>query len=79
MKKTIIYLEQDQYILLKEASALKRGKMSEIIREALAIYLKTKKQNPDYFSFVGIAQGPKNGKTSEKAEEILLEALRSSS
>ena len=78
MKKTIIYLEEDQYILLKEASALKRGKMSEIIREALAIYLKKEKQNPDYFSFVGIAKGPKNGEISEKAEEILREALQSS-
>ncbi|MBI5187724.1 MAG: hypothetical protein HZA07_01435 [Nitrospirae bacterium] len=44
-------------------------------REALSSYLREeRKEKDDYFSFVGIAEGPKKGKTSEQAEEILREA-----
>ena len=80
MKKTMIYLEDDQHSLLKKTAVSSNRKMSEIIREALAHYLKgPKRSRPDYFSFVGIAEGPDKGKTSEQAEELLREALRSSS
>jgi predicted DNA-binding protein len=79
MKKTMIYLEDEQYLLLKKLAASSQKKMSEIIREALSRHLKRGKGKPDYFSFVGIAKGPKGGRTSEHAEEILREALRSSS
>ena len=79
MKKTMIYLEDDQFLLLKRTAASSNRKMSEIIREALSNYLKGKKKKLDYFSFVGIGHGPKNGKTSEQAEDILREALKSSS
>jgi len=50
--------------------------MSEIMREALSRYLEEKKEKLDYFCFVGIAEGPKNGRTSEQAEEILKEVLK---
>ncbi|MFQ5779986.1 MAG: hypothetical protein ACE5HN_04270 [Nitrospiria bacterium] len=80
MKKTMIYLADDQFLLLKQVAASSNKKMSEIIREALSHHLKgRKKDKPDYFSFVGIAKGPKNGKTSEQVEGILREALRLSS
>ena len=79
MKKTMIYLEDDQFLLLKKTAASSKKKMSEIIREAVASYLKKGKRRVDYFSFVGMAEGPKQGKTSEQAEEILREVLRSSS
>jgi FPC/CPF motif-containing protein YcgG len=79
MKKTMIYLEDDQFHLLKQAAASSKRKMSEIVREAVASYLKKGKRRGDYFSFVGMAEGPKNGKTSEQAEEILQGVLRSSS
>ncbi|NPV30322.1 MAG: hypothetical protein HPY58_11895 [Firmicutes bacterium] len=75
MRKTMIYLEEDQFLMLKKVAASSRKKVSEIIREALTAYLK-EKGKVDYFSFVGIAEGPKNGRTSEDAEDILREALR---
>ena len=79
MRKTMIYLEDDQFLLLKRAAVSSNRKMSEIIREALSRYLRGRKKKPDYFSFVGIGHGPKKGKTSEQAEDILREALKSSS
>ncbi len=75
MRKTMIYLEEDQFLMLKKVAASSRKKVSEIIREALIAYLR-EKGKVDYFSFVGIAEGPKNGRTSEDAEDILREALR---
>ena len=79
MRKTMIYLEDDQFLLLKRAAVSSNRKMSVIIREALSNYLKGRKKKLDYFSFVGIGHGPKKGKTSEQAEDILREALKSSS
>ena len=79
MRKTMIYLEDNQFVLLKRAAVSSNRKMSVIIREALSNYLKGKKKKLDYFSFVGIGHGPKKGKTSEQAEDILREALKSSS
>lgn len=79
MRKTMIYLEDDQFLLLKRIAASSKRRMSDIIREALSKQLNEKKERLDYFSFVGIAKGPKKGRTSEKAEEILQEVLRSSS
>lgn len=76
MRKTMIYLEDEQFLLLKKTAASSKRKMSEIIREALSEHLKEKKEGLDYFSFVGIASGPKKGKASEQGEEILREALR---
>ncbi len=77
MRKTMIYLEDNQFLLLKRMAASSKKRMSEIIREALSGYLREeRKEKDDYFSFVGIAEGPKKGKTSEQAEEILREALK---
>lgn len=79
MRKTMIYLEDEQFLLLKRAAVSSRRKMSEIIREALSNYMRGRKKKLDYFSFVGIGHGPRKGKTSEQAEDILREALKSSS
>ncbi|MGB9904959.1 MAG: hypothetical protein ACPLQO_09905 [Desulfotomaculales bacterium] len=75
MKKTMVYLDEEQFLILKKVAASSKKKASEIIREALAAYLK-EKSKVDYFSFVGIAEGPKKGRTSEDAEDILKEVLR---
>lgn len=75
----MIYLEEDQFLMLKKVAASSGRKVSEVIREALGFYLEEKamkKENVRYFSFVGIAEGPKNGRASEEAEDILKEALR---
>ena len=79
MRKTMVYLENEQFLLLKRAAVSSNRKMSEIIREAVSNHLRGKKKKLDYFSFVGIGSGPKKGKTSEQAEDILREALKSSS
>jgi len=76
MKKTMVYLEDEQFLLLKRKAASSKKRMSEIMREALSRYLEEKKEKLDYFCFVGIAEGPKNGRTSEQAEEILKEVLK---
>jgi len=71
----MIYLDDDQFLMLKRVAASTRKKVSEIIREAVSAYLR-EKGKVDYFSFVGIAEGPKNGRTSEEAEDVLREVLR---
>lgn len=76
MKKTMVYLEDNQYLLLKRLAESSKKRMAEIIREALMSYFNSKKKKVDYFSFVGIAEGPQKGKTSELVEEILREELR---
>jgi len=76
MKKTMVYLEDEQLLLLKRMAASSKKRMSEIIREALSSYLIEKKEKPDYFSFIGIAEGPKNGRTSEQTEEVLRKLLK---
>jgi hypothetical protein len=76
MRKTMIYLEDGQFLLLKRASSVSKKRMSEIIREAISGYLKEKKEMIDYLSFVGIAEGPKKGRISERAEEVLREAMK---
>lgn len=73
----MVYLTDEQFLLLKRVAVSSKKRMSEIIREALSGYLKKKnKEKIDYFSFVGIAEGPKKGKTSEQVEEILKETLK---
>lgn len=76
MRKTMVYIEDDQFFLLKRTAETSKKKMAEIIREALSSYLKKEKKKPDYFSFVGIAEGPKKGKASEQVDEILRETLK---
>lgn len=76
MRKTMIYLEDEQFVLLKRAASASRKNMAEIIREALASFLSERKEKINYFSFVGIAEGPRKGRTSEKAEDVLREIMK---
>lgn len=76
MRKTMIYLEDEQFVLLKRAATASQKKMSEIIREAVSCFLTERKEKIDYFSFVGIAEGPEKGRTSENAEEVLKEIMK---
>ncbi len=76
MRKTMVYLEDEQFLLLKRVSIYSEKRMSEIMRDALFAYLKGKKEKIDYFSFVGIGEGPKNGRASEHGEELLREILK---
>jgi len=77
MRKTMVYLEDNQFILLKRVAASSKKRMSEIIREALSEYLRNNKsEKSDYLSFVGIAEGPEQGRVSEQAEEILKETFK---
>ena len=77
MKKTMVYLEDTQFYSLKKTAVSSKKKMAELIREAVAVYLaESTKPSRDYFSFVGIAKGDKNGNTSEQSEEILRKHLK---
>jgi len=71
MRKTMIYLEDDQFWFLKKRAQQQGRSMAELIREAIRRYLKGDKSKVDYFSFVGIGRGPKGEAVSEQAEEIL--------
>lgn len=76
MRRTMIYIKDEQFLLLKKLAASSKRRMSEIIRDALSEYLRKKKRGIKYYSFVGIAEGPENGDASERAEEVLKEALK---
>lgn len=76
MKKTMIYLEDEKHLLLKKKAEAEGKSLASIIRKAIDEFLLPKNEISDYFSFVGIAKGEKNGKTSEKAEEEIKKALR---
>lgn len=72
----MVYLEDSQYIQLKKESEKTKRRMADIIRDALARYFRRRRKNVDFFSIVGIAEGPPNGRTSEQVEEILRRELR---
>lgn len=76
MRKTMVYLEDNQFWLLKKQAQQQGRSMAELIREAVHKYLRGDRMKVDYFSFVGIAKGPKSEAASEQAEEILKKALR---
>ena len=71
MKKTMVYLEEEQFLLLKKRAKVEERSMAELIREAVSRYLKDDSSKGDYFSFVGIGEGPKGEAASEEAEEII--------
>lgn len=62
---------------LKQRAQQQGCSMAALIREAVRRYLgDDSKEKTDYFSFVGIAEGPKGEAASEHAEEILHKLLR---
>jgi hypothetical protein len=71
MKKTMIYLEEEQFLLLRKRAKAEGRSMADLIREAVSHYLKGDSSRGDYFSFVGIGEGPKGEAASEEAEELL--------
>ncbi len=76
MHKTMLYLEDDQYRFLKKKAAEMGRSLASLVREAIAEYLGRCRGSVDYFSFVGIAEGPGEGAVSENAEAVLREHLR---
>lgn len=79
MRKTMVYLEDDQYYFLKRKAAETDRPLAVLIREAVAGYMAQARGAVDYFSFVGIAEGPADEAVSENAEEILRRRLRDES
>ncbi|MCL6642039.1 MAG: ribbon-helix-helix domain-containing protein [Candidatus Bipolaricaulota bacterium] len=71
MKKTMIYLEEEQFLLLRKRAQAEERSMAELIREAVSRYLKGDSSKDDFFSFVGIGEGPKGEAASEEAEELI--------
>jgi len=77
MRKTMVYLEEEQLLRLKRRARQQGCSMAALIREAVRRYLGDDgKEKIDHFSFVGIAAGPKGEAASERAEEILHEMFR---
>lgn len=67
----MIYLEEEQFLLLRKRAKAEERSMAELIREAVSRYLKGDSSKDDYFSFVGIGEGPKGEAASEEAEELV--------
>ena len=76
MKKTMIYLEEEQFLLLRKRAEAEERSMAELIREAVSRYLKGDSSEGDYFSFVGIGAGPKGEAASEEAEVLIKQLFR---
>jgi hypothetical protein len=76
MRKTMVYLTDDQFFSLNQLTKQTNKRMAELIREAVEILIKEKTKDKDYFRFVGIGQGEPNGNTSEKIDEVLKEVFR---
>jgi FPC/CPF motif-containing protein YcgG len=76
MKKTMVYLTEEQALLLKKKSLETGGSAASLIREAVDKYIKNQKEEKDYFSFVGIAEGPKDEAVSENVEKTLKQIIK---
>jgi hypothetical protein len=76
MRKTMVYLNEDQYYILNQIAKQSNRKMAELIREAVDILIKEKNRDRNYFRFVGIGSGDINGKTSENVDEIMREVFK---
>ncbi|MCL5986897.1 MAG: ribbon-helix-helix domain-containing protein [Actinobacteria bacterium] len=76
MKKTMIYLTEEQALLLKRKSQETGNSTASLIREAIDKYITSQKKEKDYFSFVGIAEGPKGEAISENVEEALKQIIK---
>ncbi len=72
----MIYLEEEQFLLLRKRAQAEERSMAELIREAVSRYLKGDSSEGDYSSFVGIGEGPKGEAASEEAEELIKQLFR---
>jgi predicted DNA-binding protein len=71
----MVYLSDKQHELLKNKAETEGRSMAELIREAVNDFL-IKEPKKDYFAFIGIGKGPKDGRASEQVEELLKESLK---
>ena len=76
MKKTMIYLDEEQHYLLCKRAKSSRTSIAKLIREAVKEYITRTMERDVYFSFVGIAEGPEKGRVSEDVNSYLREALK---
>ena len=76
MRKTMIYLQEQQHDSLNRRSQATGRSLADLIREAVDHYLEdTRESSPD-LSFIGAGVGPDDGGASEHDEEMLRELLR---
>ncbi|WP_422445546.1 ribbon-helix-helix domain-containing protein [Thermoanaerobacterium sp. DL9XJH110] len=76
MRKTMVYLNEEQFFALKQIAKQSNRKMAELIREAVDNLIREKNKNKNYFRFVGIGSGEVNGRTSENVDEVLKEVFK---
>ena len=70
LKKTLIYLDEEQLRALKRRSRRTGSSMAAQVREAVARYLAAPAA-PPLEGFVGCGAGPADDDASERADEIL--------
>jgi len=76
MRKTMVYLEEEQFWKLKRRARAEGRSLAELVREAVARYLRPRPNGKDVFDFVGAGRGPKGEAASEQSEEFLKEILK---
>lgn len=76
MKKTMIYLKEQQQLVLRQRAREKGVSVASLIRDAVDDFIVREKPQVDYLSIVGIAAGVASERTSERVDEALAAAMR---
>lgn len=76
MKKTMIYLDERQQMLLRQKAKERGVSMAALIRGAVDDFLLREKPQVDYLAIVGMAAGQPGERTSERVDEALAELMR---
>lgn len=76
MKKTMVYLSEEQQLLLKQRARKRGVSMAALIREAVDGFLVREKPEVDYMAIVGMAEGVPGENVSERVDEVLAEIIK---
>lgn len=76
MKKTMIYLKEQQQLVLRQRAREKGVSVASLIRDAVDDFIVREKPQVDYLLIVGMAAGVAGERTSERVDEALAAAMR---
>lgn len=74
MRKTLIYLTEEQLQALRGRAKANRTSLAAVVRDAVSAYLGQPERSP-IEDFIGCAEGEAGGDTSSRADEILRKLL----
>ena len=76
MKKTMIYLKEQQQLVLRQRAKEKGVSVAALIRDAVDDFIVRERPQVDYLSIVGMAAGVSSERTSERVDAALAAAIR---